>query len=117
MVCIGRGIANQDDLSLVQGFVDTVNGMLGCTRPISHEYNWLAEDQMVGLSGVEASPRLYVAIGVSGQIQNTAGIMNAKAILAINNDRNAPVFNISDYGIVGDLYEIAPRLTDRIRGG
>jgi len=52
LVCIGRGIAKQDDLSLVQGFVDTVNGMLGCTRPTSHEYNWLAEDQMVVLSGV-----------------------------------------------------------------
>lgn len=115
LVGIGRGIANKDDLSLIHLLVNSVSGMLGCTRPVSHEYHWLAEDQMVGLSGIESRPRLYIAIGISGQIQHTVGIMNAKVIVAINNDKSAPIFKISDYGIVGDLYEVVPKLTERLQ--
>jgi electron transfer flavoprotein alpha subunit len=115
LVCVGRGLDNIDDLSLIQSLADSVGGMLGCTRPISHEYHWLAEDQMVGLSGKESSPRLYLAIGISGQIQHTVGIMNANVIVAINHDKNAPIFKVADYGIVGDLYQVVPKLTERLR--
>jgi electron transfer flavoprotein alpha subunit len=115
LVCVGRGLGDKGDLSLIQSLVDSVGGMLGCTRPISHEYNWLAEDQMVGISGKESSPHLYLAIGVSGQIQHTVGVMNAKIIVAINNDKNAPIFKVADYGIVGDLYQVVPKLTERLQ--
>jgi electron transfer flavoprotein alpha subunit len=115
LVCVGRGLSDKGDLSLIQSLVDSVGGMLGCTRPISHEYHWLAEDQMVGLSGKESNPRLYLAIGISGQIQHTVGVMNAKVIVAINNDKNAPIFKIADYGIVGDLYQVVPKLTERFQ--
>jgi electron transfer flavoprotein alpha subunit len=115
LVCVGRGLDSKGDLSLIQPLVDSVGGMLGCTRPISHEYHWLTEDQMVGLSGIESSPNLYLAIGISGQIQHTVGVMNAKVIVAINNDKNAPIFKIADYGIVGDLYQIVPKLTEKLQ--
>ncbi|HEY43138.1 MAG TPA: electron transfer flavoprotein subunit alpha/FixB family protein [Anaerolineae bacterium] len=115
LVCVGRGLANKDDLSLIQTLADSLGGMVGCTRPISHEYHWLAEDQMVGLSGKEPSPHLYLAIGISGQIQHTVGIMDAKVIVAINNDTNAPIFKIADYGIVGDLYQVVPKLIERLQ--
>jgi len=115
LVCVGRGLNDKGDLALIQSLADSVGGMLGCTRPISHEYHWLTEDQMVGLSGKEASPRLYLAIGISGQIQHTVGVMNAKVIVAINNDKNAPIFKIADYGIVGDLYQVVPKLIEKLR--
>jgi electron transfer flavoprotein alpha subunit len=116
LVCVGRGVAAEEDLEMIQSLAEVLGGMVGCTRPISHDYHWLTEDQMVGLSGKEISPALYVAIGVSGQIQHTVGILNAKTILAINKDSNAPIFKIADYGIVGDLYDVVPKLIDRIQG-
>ena len=115
LVGVGRGLNDKDDLSMIQSLVDSMGGMLGCTRPISHEDHWLPEDQMIGLSGKESNPQLYLAIGVSGQIQHTVGIMNAKVIVAINNDKNAPIFKIADYGIVGDLYQVVPKLIDRLQ--
>jgi len=115
LVCVGRGLASRDDLSMIQTLADTLGAMVGCTRPISHEYHWLTEDQMIGLSGVEVSPRLYLAIGISGQIQHTVSIMGAKVIVAINSDTNAPIFNIADYGIVGDLYQVVPKLIEQLQ--
>ncbi|MEE8568529.1 MAG: electron transfer flavoprotein subunit alpha/FixB family protein [Anaerolineales bacterium] len=115
LVCVGRGLDNEDDLSLIHALADSLGGMVGCTRPISHEYHWLSEDQMVGLSGKESSPRLYVAVGISGQIQHTVGIMDAQVVVAINSDANAPIFKVADYGIVGDLYQVVPKLIEKLR--
>ena len=115
LVCVGRGLDNEDDLSLIRALADSLGGMVGCTRPISHEYHWLSEDQMVGLSGKESSPRLYIAVGVSGQIQHTVGIMDAKVIVAINNDANAPIFKVADYGIIGDLYQVVPKMIEKLQ--
>jgi electron transfer flavoprotein alpha subunit len=116
LVCVGRGVANVDDLHLVESLADALRGMVACTRPISHENHWLAEDQMIGISGKVLSPRLYLGVGVSGQIQHTVGILDAKTIVAINKDSNAPIFNIADYGIVGDLYQVIPKLIEHIKG-
>jgi len=115
LVCIGRGLKNKDDLALIHTLAGKLGGLVGCSRPISHDYHWLTEDQMIGLSGKEVSPRLYLSMGVSGQIQHTVGIMNAKTVIAINSDQNAPIFKVADYGIVGDLYQVVPKLIDRIQ--
>ncbi len=115
LVCIGRGVGNADDLPAVQSLADALGGVVGCTRPISHDNHWLSEDRMVGISGKMASPRLYVGVGVSGQIQHTVGVMGAKVTVAINKDKNAPIFQMADYGIVGDLYEVVPKLTEKLQ--
>jgi electron transfer flavoprotein alpha subunit len=116
LVCIGRALNEESDLPMIQNLADTLGGVLGCTRDISHEYHWLSENQMVGLSGKISSPRLYIGIGISGQIQHTVGILDSGVIIAINNDKNAPIFKVADYGIVGDLYRVVPRLIERLQG-
>jgi electron transfer flavoprotein alpha subunit len=114
LVCVGRGLAEEDDLALIQDLAGALGGVVGCTRPLSHEYHWLSEDQMIGLSGKVSSPRLYVGIGLSGQIQHTVGILDSKVIVAINSDKNALIFKIADYGIVGDLKQVVPRLIEQL---
>jgi electron transfer flavoprotein alpha subunit len=104
LVCIGRGVGEQRDLEMIQVLANTLGGVVGCTRPVSHDKHWLSEDQMIGISGKISSPRLYIGIGLSGQIQHAVGIMGSKVTVAINNDKNAPIFKMADYGIVGDLY-------------
>jgi len=111
VVCVGRGLESEEDLDMIQEFADIVDGVVACTRPISHDRHWLPEERMVGISGKKISPSLYFGIGVSGQIQQMAAVLDAKVIVAINNDRNAPIFQNADYGIVGDLYQVIPKLT------
>ena len=115
LVCIGRGVGEQRDLEMIQVLANTLGGVVGCTRPVSHDKHWLSEDQMIGISGKMSSPRLYIGIGLSGQIQHTVGIMGSKVTVAINNDKNAPIFKMADYGIVGDLYQVVPKLTGKLR--
>jgi len=103
LVCIGRGVSKESDLPMIQNLADVLGGVVGCPRPISHDYHWLSEEQMVGLSGKVSSPSLYIGIAISGQIQHTVGILDSKLIVAINKDKNAPIFKMADYGIVGDL--------------
>ena len=117
LVCIGRGLAEEGDLSMIQNLAGALDGVVGCTRAISHEYHWLSEEQMVGLSGKISSPNLYIGIAISGQIQHTVGILDSKVIVAINKDKNAPIFKIADYGIVGDLYQVVPRLIEQLAEG
>lgn len=114
LICVGRGLSEQGDLALIQELAEKLGGVVGCTRPLSHEYHWLSEDLMVGLSGKVASPRLYLGIGLSGQIQHTVGIMDSKVIVAINSDKNALIFKIADYGIVGDFKEVVPKLIEQL---
>lgn len=116
LVCIGRGLSEEGDLAMIQNLADMLGGVVGCTRALSHEYHWLSEEQMVGLSGKVASPDLYIGIAISGQIQHTVGILDSKVIVAINKDKNAPIFKMADYGIVGDLYQVLPRLVEQLSG-
>jgi len=115
LVCVGRGVDRPEDLAMVEALAAALGGVVGCTRPISHDRHWLSESQMVGISGKSSSARLYVGVGVSGQIQHAVGIMGARVTVAINKDRSAPVFKVADYGIVGDLYEVVPKLTERLK--
>jgi electron transfer flavoprotein alpha subunit len=115
LVCVGKGIAKQEDLAMVKELTSLLGGELGCTRALSSDYHWVSEDRMVGISGKRCKPKLQVSIGISGQIQHTVGILSSKLIVAINKDKEAPIFKIADYGIVGDLYQVVPKLVEKIK--
>lgn len=115
LVCVGKGMSNKDDLGMVRELCTSLRGELGCTRALSSDYHWISEDRMVGISGKRCKPKLNISIGISGQIQHTVGISGSKLIVAINKDKEAPIFKIADYGIVGDLYQIVPKLVQKIK--
>jgi electron transfer flavoprotein alpha subunit len=115
IVCVGRGIEKKGDLAIVRELADVLGGAIGCTRPIAEELHWLPEELCIGLSGVKVKPDLYLGIGVSGQVQHMTGIRNAKVIAAVNKDENAPIFKTADFGIIGDLYEVMPKLIAELK--
>ncbi len=115
LICVGKGLSSKEDLAMVNELSALLKAELGCTRALSSDYHWISEDRMVGISGKRCKPKLHVSIGISGQIQHTVGIMSSKLIVAINKDKEAPIFKIADYGIVGDLYQVVPKLTQRIQ--
>jgi electron transfer flavoprotein alpha subunit len=115
IVCAGRGFDKKEDLTLARELADALGGELGATRPLTEEMHWLPEDLCIGLSGVQVKPDLYVGLGVSGQIQHMTGVRNAKLVCAVNRDENAPIFPLSDFGIVGNLYEVVPKLIAELK--
>jgi electron transfer flavoprotein alpha subunit len=117
IVAAGRGFAKKDDLALARDLASALRAALGCSRPLSSDLGWMGEEAHIGLTGAYVHPQLYVAVGISGQLQHVAGIKDSKIIVAINKDGQAPIFQVADYGIVGDLYEIAPALTKIVKQG
>ena len=116
IVSCGRGFKNKDDIKLVEELADVLKGKtVGCSRPIAADLKWLSEDHWIGLSGHKVKPKLYIAAGISGQIQHIAGMRDSGIIVAINKDPEALIFKSADYGIVGDLYEVLPRLTNAVK--
>lgn len=115
VVCAGRGFDKKEDLDLVAHLAQALGGEVGCTRPISEELHWLPEELCIGLSGISVKPELYIGLGVSGQIQHMTGIRGAKVVVAINKDENAPIFGSSDLGIVGNLYEVVPKILEELQ--
>ena len=115
IVSFGRGVRKKEDITLIEQFAQAVGGVIGCSRPIAEDLGWLPEEQYIGLSGQKVSPKLYFALGISGQIQHLTGIRNSRIIVAVNNDPKAPIFEFSDYGIVADLYQAIPAFTDAVR--
>ncbi|MDA4114050.1 MAG: electron transfer flavoprotein subunit alpha/FixB family protein [Thaumarchaeota archaeon] len=111
IVAVGRGFKKKEDLILAEKLAKALGAVLGASRPLSSDLGWLGEEYHIGLTGIYVKPKLYVAIGISGQLQHVAGIKDSKVIVAINSDRQAPIFQVADYGIVGDLYVILPTLT------
>ncbi|WP_371381088.1 electron transfer flavoprotein subunit alpha/FixB family protein [Sporomusa aerivorans] len=111
VVCVGRGLAKQEDLGLAEQLAAAAGAEIGCTRGISEDYHWLPNDRYIGISGQKVKPELYIGMGISGQVQHVVGIRDAKIIVAIDTNEKAPIFEAADYGIVGDLYEVAPLLT------
>ena len=111
LVAVGRGFVAQDDLGLAKSFAEAVEAELACSRPIAEGEHWMERERYIGVSGVMVKSDVYVAVGISGQIQHMVGARDCKTIIAINKDKNAPIFKCADYGIVGDLYKILPALT------
>jgi len=110
VVGVGRGIAEQKDLEMIKQLAYAVKGEIGCTRPIAEAEKWMPKETYLGVSGLMIAPEIYIAIGISGQIQHTVGINRSKIVISINKEKNAPIFKQSDYGIVGDLYKVVPAL-------
>jgi electron transfer flavoprotein alpha subunit len=115
IVCAGRGFDKKEDLTLARQLADALGGELGATRPLTEEVHWLPEDLCIGLSGVQVKPDLYVGLGVSGQVQHMTGVRGAKVVCAVNRDENAPIFALSDFGIVGNLYEVVPKIVEELK--
>ena len=113
VVVAGRGIRNRDDLEIVKELAAALNGAWSVTRPLAADYGWA--DSWVGISGLTISPRLYIGVGVSGQPHHMMGIRGSKVIVAVNKDPDAPIFEESDYGIIGDLYVVVPLLLKRLK--
>ena len=114
IVCAGRGIQGAENIPLVQRLADALGAELAASRPVC-DSGWLPAERQVGSSGQTVAPKLYVAVGVSGAIQHLVGMKGSKTIVAVNKDAAAPIFEIADYGIVGDLFEVIPALADEIR--
>lgn len=114
LVVAGRGVKSQDDLAMLKELADLLGGEIACTRPLT-EMGWLEAKRQIGLSGRTVRPKLIITCGVSGSVQFAAGMNNSDMIVAINKDEKAPIFKIAHYGIVGDIYEILPRLIARVK--
>ncbi|MEM0140217.1 MAG: electron transfer flavoprotein subunit alpha/FixB family protein [Ferroplasma sp.] len=115
IVSIGRGLGSKDNISKIKPLADVLHAEIAGSRPVCLDYKWLSEDRQIGLSGKKVKPDFYIALGISGQIQHIAGIRGAKTIIAINKDKNAPIFEECDYGIVGDLFSIVPELVEKLK--
>lgn len=114
IVAVGRGIKSKDNIALAEKLAEVLGADLAASRPIC-DAEWLPIDRQIGSSGQTVAPKLYIALGISGAIQHLVGMKNSQTIVAINKDPEAPIFDIADYGIVGDLFEALPVLTEEIK--
>lgn len=114
IVSVGRGIKEKDNIPIVEELAHALGAELAASRPIC-DNGWLPMDRQVGSSGQTVSPKLYLAVGISGAIQHVVGMKGSKAVIAINKDGDAPIFEVADYGIVGDLFEVVPALTAAVK--
>jgi electron transfer flavoprotein alpha subunit len=115
IVSVGRGIGSKENIEKVKPLAEAVHGEIAGSRPVCLDYQWLSEDRQVGLSGKKVKPKLYIALGISGQIQHIAGMRTSRVVVAVNKDKSAPIFEEADYGIVGDLFQIVPKLVSALK--
>ncbi|WP_371363935.1 Protein FixB [Sporomusa rhizae] len=115
VVGVGRGFANKEDLKLAEDLAAIVGAEMGCSRPIAEGEKWMSKERYIGVSGVFLKPDIYISLGVSGQIQHMVGVRQAKTLVAINKDKNAPVFKQVDIGLVGDIYSVLPQILAKMK--
>ncbi|MCZ0857414.1 electron transfer flavoprotein subunit alpha/FixB family protein [Actinomyces israelii] len=111
----GRGFKAKEELGLLDELASALGAEVACSRPLAETVDWMPKSRYVGVSGQKVKPDIYVAVGISGQMQHMAGARDARTIVAINSDGDAPIFAQADYGIVGDLHEVLPALTRALR--
>ena len=111
---MGRGIKEQKNIELAKALADALGGEIAASRPIC-DSGWLPMDRQIGSSGQTVAPKLYLAVGISGAIQHIVGMKGARSIVAINKDAEAPIFEIADFGVVGNLFDILPVLTEEVK--
>jgi electron transfer flavoprotein alpha subunit len=113
IVAVGRGIKAPENIPLAEKLAKAIGGEIAASRPICDE-GWLPMERQIGSSGQTVAPKLYLALGISGAIQHVVGMKGSRTIVAINKDQNAPIFEVADYGIVGDIFELIPALTEEL---
>jgi electron transfer flavoprotein alpha subunit len=114
IVSIGRGIKSEEHIALAKQLAESLGAELAASRPIC-DSGWLPMERQVGSSGQTVAPKLYLALGISGAIQHVVGMKGARTIVAINKDPEAPIFEIADYGIAGDLFEVVPAMLEALK--
>ena len=115
VIGVGRGLKAKEDLAMVEGLAQALEAEIACSRPVAEGLNWMGKDRYIGSSGAHIAPQLYLAVGISGQLQHMVGVTGAETIVAINSDPNAAVFQQTDYGLVGDLYQLVPAITAALK--
>ena len=115
VIGVGRGIKAKEDLALVDSLAEAISAEIACSRPVAEGLNWMGKDRYIVSSGAHIAPQLYLAIGISGQLQHMVGVVGAETIVAINSDPNAAVFAQADYGLIGDLYQLVPAITAALK--
>ena len=115
VICVGRGLGSKEALSVAEALATMLEAEVGCSRPVAEGEGWMERERYIGVSGVMLKADLYFALGVSGQIQHMVGANASKLIVAVNKDKNAPIFQCADYGLVGDLHKVIPALTEALK--
>ncbi len=114
VVSAGRGLKGPENWGMIEDLAKALGAAIGCSKPVS-DLGWRPHHEHVGQTGVKVGPSLYIAVGISGAIQHLAGVNSSKVLVAINNDPEAPFFSAADYGIIGDAFEVVPKLTEAIK--
>ncbi|BCU70327.1 electron transfer flavoprotein subunit alpha/FixB family protein [Stygiolobus caldivivus] len=116
IVSVGRGVGSKENVKYAEELANALGGAVGGSRPVTAELGWLPEDRQIGLSGTKVKPKLYIALGISGQPQHLAGIKDSKIIVAVNKDKNAPIVENADYTIIGDVIEFCKVFAQKVKG-
>jgi electron transfer flavoprotein alpha subunit len=115
VIGVGRGVKAKEDLAMVEALAEAIGAEIACSRPVAEGLNWMGKDRYIGSSGAHIAPQLYLAVGISGQLQHMVGVTGAETIVGINTDANAALFTQTDYSLVGDLYQLVPAITAALR--
>lgn len=115
VIGVGRGLSSPDNLPLVESLAALLGAEIGCTRPVAEEEHWFPKDRYIGVSGCMLKPNIYLAVGISGQVQHMVGVYQSNVIFAIDKNEHAPIFRQADYGLVGDINTVLPALMEALK--